>query len=45
MPTTPFDKVVRNDLDRFRHVIDVIARGPDPRRSTVDAAWTWPTEP
>jgi xylulose-5-phosphate/fructose-6-phosphate phosphoketolase len=38
--TTPFDMVMRNDLDRFRLVVDVIDRVPDlaPRAAALRQA-------
>ena len=41
--TTPFDMVVRNDLDRFHLVQDVIDRSPSSERGSRSSASTWPT--
>ncbi|HEB90990.1 MAG TPA: phosphoketolase family protein [Deltaproteobacteria bacterium] len=39
--TTPFDMVVRNDLDRFHLVLDVIDRVPDLASAEVATARRW----
>ena len=39
--TTPFDMVVRNDMDRFHLVMDVIDRVPGARRRAPYCASRW----
>ena len=41
--TTPFDMVVRNDMDRFHLVMDVIDRVPGSARTRRTCASTWST--